>query len=781
MESLGEKELEEQRNQFNRFMQELPDNANVQKIDIYERKKRELGFDGFEKGSPFMSQNLKEFIGGRKALEKTSYMFIELMPEKYMKPDPLRNFFTNQLIPKDQFKDVEHNKKRMKGVCKDFEGMIVKYVNEKEKGIKSLDKEEIQDLIWAMVNVDFSERKENLESQIDNSREDKLFVGGNIVSVLSMQEQGYFNGATTDKEYLPKVEVKEPFMFSVGLDLQIPHITVTNIRKMDRETGLKGFEREVLFTKNLPDIPFFKATKDRALEVESVLAAINKGKDCVGEVSVTVLVWDRTEAIEEKAERVKQAIKRIEGSKPLEESYDKGAIFMSCLPGNGSQNFRKMIMPSYYASSYLDLSDNYRTDAKGDIICDRYGNIVLFDSFHPLLSAQNAIVVGPTGSGKSFSQGALIAQSYQRGEINIIIDKGGTYKNLCESLDIKYFQHTEEVPLRFNPFACKRDESGKYMVTEEKLLMLRTLISILWKSQEKNEQFSNAESSIVIKLLPEYYKNCDKNTIATLRGFVEFARSMKAHWQDSEDEELKVKLKYFDVDHLMVVLEPYTKGIYERIINSEEALDLSEYKNICFDLEGVQKDPVLYPIISMMLIDMVLDHVKKFPDTIKHVYFDEAWSFFTGGMAEFIEHTYRTIRKFNGNIVVITQSALDIQASEVGVAMVQNTLVYYILNHQGKDVSGLTSVFSFEEHEVEKVKSLRKDWEIEEGQKGGWELFIKRVGVDAKVYSLEVAKAIYPLLTSKPSERNHLKKLLKSHPFERAIFEFLQDQKAKVI
>ncbi len=777
MESIGENELEEIRLQVNHFLQELPDNANLQKIDIYDERVRQLNFEGFEKGSPFLSENLKEFIRGREAIEKKSFIFLELMPEKYSKPDPLRNFFTTSIIPKDPFKDLERNKKRLKAICKDFEGWGKKYMQLKDMG-----EQPIINLMWGIVNLDFREGINGLEVQIDNSEEEKLHIGGNTVSVWSMQEQGMYNGSTSEKEYLPKVEVKEPFIFSVGLDLQIPHITVTSIRKLERETGLSSFVREVTFTKNLPEVPAFKTTRDRALELEGVLEAINKGKECIAEVSVTVIVWDRTKGIEEKTDRAKQAIKSIEGSKPLEESKDKAAIFMSCLPGNGSQNFRKMIMPSYYASSYIDLSENYQTDKQGDILCDRYGNVLLFDNFHELLSAQNAIVVGPTGSGKSFGQGNLISQSYQRGEINIIIDKGGTYRALTESLNIPYFQHTEENPLRFNPFACERDENGVYRVSESKILILRTLISILWKSEEKDEKFSNAESSIIMKLIPEYYKSCnDEKSVATLKGFIEFTKKIKKVWESSEDEDLKIKLNYFDIDHLLVVLEPYTKGIYERIMNAEDALDLSMHKNICFDLEGVQKDPVLFPIIAMMLIEMVMDHIKKFPDIRKHIYFDEAWSFLTGEMKEFMENTYRTIRKFNGNIVMITQSAYDIQNCEVGTAIVQNTLVFYILSHEGKDTSGLSKVFSFEEHEIEKVKSIRKDWETKDGKKGGWEIYIKRVGVDAKVYSLEVAQGIYPLLTSKPTERNHMRKLLKAHPFERAVYEFIQDKKAKVI
>jgi hypothetical protein len=772
MEEYGEVELEEIRNVFNRFLQDLPDNSNIQKIDVYYEQERRFEIAMSENASLFIKENIDRFVQERKALEKRSYLFIELMPEKYNAPDPLRNFFVNQVIPKDRFKDLDVNKKRLRQIKRDFERWVVSYATVREMG-----KEQVYDLMWNILNLDFGEKKSYLESQIDNTQEEVMRIGNRSVSVISMLEQGAYNGAYSEREYVPKKEVKEPFSFDVGLGLQVPHLTVTNIRKKDRETGLGSFEREVMFTKNLPDMPAFKQAMERALEIEQVLEEVNKSKECIAELSLHCVVWGQDNEIENRVDDAKQAIKRLEGARPLEESKDKGSIFFSSLPGNGAMNFRRMVMPSRMAASYLDLSDNYVSDGSGDVMGDRFGNPLLFDNFTKELVAHNAIVIGPTGSGKSFSQGSLIAQSFQRGEINIIIDKGGTYKSLTETLGIVYFEHKEENPLRFNPFACER-RNGKYWVTGEKVLMIRTLISLLWKNEDKNETFSTAESSVVMEMVPAYYDYCnDKGLIATLKGFVEFAELTKGEWTMQSS----TKQKYFDVDHLKIVLEPYTSGMYAQILNAEDALDLSEHKNVCFDLEGVQKDPVLYPIITMMLIELILNHIVKFPDVLKNVYFDEAWSFMSGDMKDFIELMYRTIRKNNGKVVVITQSANDIESSEIGKAIVQNTNIFFVLNHAGKDTSPLSRVLSFAEHEVEKVESMRKSWETRRGWPGGRELFIKRTGLDAKVYSLEVPESIYPILTSMPKERNYLRKLLENHSVERAIYEFVQDKRAKVI
>lgn len=779
MESYGERELEELSRFQNRFLQELPDYSNIQLIYLYPERERKIDFSLYRESSLYLSETLENQVKSRISIEKETYMVIEVVqPEGYNRPDPFRNNFTNQLLPKEPFKYAEQQRQQLKNLCKDIESWMGKNFK-----VKELSEQEVWDLTYKILNLDFNGAPKGLESSIDNSRDGVLRIGSKVVNIVTMMEQGNQCAPGVEKEYLPKVEVVEPFLFPVGLDLQLPHMTVVNVRKMERETGLKGIEKEVLFTYNLPDVPATKKARDRAKELQEVLDIFEKGKECVAEVALSVVVWGSTgEEVEAKVEKAKQAMKRIEGVRPMVESYDVGPIFWSCLPGNGSMHFRRTLMPSKFASFYLnDFSENYKSDSKGDLMCDRYGNFILVDGFHPALVAQNVIVVGPTGSGKSFSQGWLMVQSKLRKEINIIIDKGGTYRSLAESISMQYYEHTEENPMKFNPFACQK-ENGRFLLTEGKILTLRTLISILWKNKQNAEVFSNAESAVVMELIPSYYRSCEeREAVPTLKGFVNYVGEVRESVKD--DAEASVKFNYFDVDHFNVVMRPYTDGIYAPILNAEDALDLSEYKNIVFDLEGVQKDPVLFPIVSMLVIELVLDHIRKYPDYIKRVFFDEAWSFFTAEMEKFIEYMYRTIRKNKGNVSIITQSAHDINSCEVGKALIQNTLVYYILNHEGKDVDSLETVFNFEPYEVQKVKSLRKIWRMERYQNklGGRELFVKRIGVDARVVALEVSPTFYPLLTSEPSERNHFRRLKQKYSFERAIYEYVRDSEANAI
>lgn len=775
-ELLGKDELGVLAQTINKVVNDLPNNANLQKVDIY-MEEAASGFELLDYKEGYITEEIKKFVGNRKRFYKKSYLFIELMPDKYSAPDGLRSYFTNQLIPKDSMKGYERRTQLVKEIGREVARQLERYSE-----FRKMEEGEIELLMWRMINLDMKGTPSGLEGSIDNTQVGGLMIGSKVLSVISYAEQGVFAQEYSEKEYVSKVNVAEPFIAPVGFDLQFPHVTVTNLRKLEKEVGLAQFSKELMFNKNLPDTPVFRKARQRAEVVQQICDSVNAGQDCLAEVSLTVLVWSEGVLKEEQVEKVKASIKEIEGAKVIVESYDAGPLFWSCLPGNGSQNYRRLMMTSSFASIYFDFTREYGSDKQGDFFCDRFGNFLQVDSFHPSLVAQNTIVVGPTGSGKSFSQGSLIGQAVQRGEIIIIIDKGGTYKQLITSVKGAYYEHTEQNPLRFNPFACPRDSNGNYIVSTDKVLTLRTLISILWKSKRKNEVFSNAESSVVMALIPEYYDNCSlTGKIATLGGFCKWVEHIFAERKD--DHEFGKKMGFFDVDHFSVVMDPYVNGMYKEILNAEDALDLAEHRILCFDLEGIQKDPVMFPIVAMLLIDVVMEHIRKFPNVRKRIYFDEAWSFLVGEMEEFIEYMFRTVRKNNGNITIITQTAMDIKNSEVSSALIGNTMIYVILNHRGQDVRPLKEVFSFEDHDIEKVQSLRLSWPMERcgNAPGGRELFIKRIGVDARVYALEVAPAIYPLLTSMPAERNHFRKLLEHHPLERAVHEFMLDKASKVI
>ena len=107
---------------------------------------------------------------------------------------------------------------------------------------------------------------------------------------------------------------------------------------------------------------------------------------------------------------------------------------------------------------------------------------------------------------------------------------------------------------------------------------------------------------------------------------------------DGARRQYQKNLKYIDMHQFFLVLGQYiTGGRYEQVLNAERDVDLSEYRLICFDLAKVQADPDLYPVVAMLITELSLDLFRKFPDAVKYIALDEAWTMLSGVLSEFIE------------------------------------------------------------------------------------------------------------------------------------------------
>jgi conjugal transfer ATP-binding protein TraC len=611
-----------------------------------------------------------------------------------------------------------------------------------------------------------------------------LQVGNNLVSVISLYGQGEELRPFGERRYNDKGFIN-PYAISVHFPLQVPHVVNTTLTTVNAEESLKPFKTEVLINKQMSgNSPMTRGANDRAQMVEQSIDEIRRRKDGFVEFSCSVLLFsDSYEGLNESQEKTQQALKGMYQAKYLKESWDIANIFFGGLPGNGWEMVRTLKMPTRNALPYFHFQKPYISDDNGELLTDRFGRPTRVDLNREDLTSKNRLIVGPTGTGKSFTEGVFISTAHERGEIQVIIDKGGSYKNLIKSLGGQYFEHKPETPMRFNPFAVERDADGNFILTSDKKIVLITFIKLLWKSLEHNEYLSKAENSLLLIWLEAYYEsiNKEKDRIPTLRGFVNYVKEYDVRMMAANDAEYLQKKDFFNVNHFQTVMHPFTEGNYAEIFNAEDVLELSNYPLICFDLEGVQQDSTLYPIITMLVIELVFTHIAKFPDRLKHVILDEAWSFFTGEMAEFIGLMYRTIRKNNGDATIITQSAQDVLDSELANALIQNTQIYIILDHKGKSVDPLKKI-GLEDFHIRKIESIRKNWFIDakKGIKGGRELFIKREDKSYNVYGIEVPIEQYVLLTTHPPERNHFNRLQGKYALSRAIEEWKKDKEASV-
>lgn len=767
-------------------LREMPLGTTLTKTDIYFRKQNQLK----PINQSYIEAKRVEHFNKRKSLEHQSYIVLSFAHEKAQKPTPNSTILARKgkNLPAILLKGIQERIIKAKAKASEFYSLM----NEMH-GVtfRKMPLEEIKLSICRYLDLDFEKEQIDVSSEIEK-KHNYLQVGNQIVSAISLYGQGETLMPFTERRYNDKGFIN-PYATSIHFPLQVPHIVTTTLTTVDMEKTLKPFKTEVLINKQLSgNSPLTRGSNDRALMVEQSIDEVRRRKDGFVELSVNILLFsDNYEEMQQSIEKTQQAIKSIYQAKYLKESWDIANIFFSSLPGNGWETVRTLMMPTKNALPYFHFQKPYISDDSGELLTDRFGRPTRVDLNRSDLTSKNRLIVGPTGSGKSFTEGVFISTAHERGEIQVIIDKGGSYKNLIKSLDGQYFEHKADSPMRFNPFATEMDPDGLYILSPDKKIVLVTFIKLLWKSTEHQEYLTKAENSLLLIWLEAYYDhlneqkklaaNDEKIPVPTLRGFVYFIKTFHETKIKEKDAEYLRQKEFFNVNHFHTVMHPFIEGNYAEIFNAEDVLELSNYPLICFDLEGVQQDKTLYPIITMLVIELVFTHIAKFPDNLKHVILDEAWSFFTGEMAEFIALMYRTIRKNNGTATIITQSAQDILDSELANALIQNTQIYIILDHKGKSTEPLRKI-GLEDFHIRKIESIRKHWFIDHktGIKGGRELFIKREDKSYNIYAIEVPIEQYVLLTSHPPERNHFNKLQKKYPLSRAIEEWKRDKEAMV-
>ena len=128
-----------------------------------------------------------------------------------------------------------------------------------------------------------------------------------------------------------------------------------------------------------------------------------------------------------------------------------------------------------------------------------------------------------------------------------------------------------------------------------------------------------------------------------------------------------VKDRDFDINNFLYVLRPYYKGgEFDYLLNAKENLDVLHQPFIVFELDNVKDHPILFPVINLIIMEMFISKMRKLKGVRKVIVIEEAWkSIAKSGMAEFMKYLYKTVRKYFGEAVTVTQEMDDIISSPI--------------------------------------------------------------------------------------------------------------------
>src|SRR6187401_250927 len=216
-----------------------------------------------------------------------------------------------------------------------------------------------------------------------------------------------------------------------------------------------------------------------------------------------------------------------------------------------------------------------------------------------------------------------------------------------------------------------------------------------------------------------------------------------------------VKEKDFDVTNLLYVLRPYYKGgEFDYLLNATENLELLNERFIVFELDNIKDHPILFPVVTLIIMEVFISKMRKLKGIRKMILIEEAWKAIAReGMAEYIKYLFKTVRKFYGEAIVVTQEVEDIISSPIVKQAIINNSDCKVLLDQSKYQNKfdlIQQLLGLTEKEKALVLSINKANDPARKYK---EVFISLGGMLSKVYRTEVSPEEYLAYTTEEKEK----------------------------
>ena len=182
----------------------------------------------------------------------------------------------------------------------------------------------------------------------------------------------------------------------------------------------------------------------------------------------------------------------------------------------------------------------------------------------------------------------------------------------------------------------------------------------------------------------------DKSVTPCFNTFYEFVRDDYRR----QLEQKNVREKDFDIDNFLNVLEPYYKGgEYDYLLNSDKELDLLHKRFIVFELDNIKDHKILFPITTIIIMEAFINKMRKLKGIRKLILIEEAWkAIASANMADYIRYLYKTVRKYFGEAIVVTQEIEDIISSPIVKESIINNSDCKILLDQRKYLNKFDSI-----------------------------------------------------------------------------------------
>ena len=742
----------------------LPDYTVVHKQDFFIEERYETPNDGSERS--FLARSYERHFNERPYLRHTCYLFVTKTTPERMRQTSASSVLCRGFIVPREMRDTDavtrflEAAEQMERILNDSGLVRVERLSEAEI-VGTADDAGLLARYFALSDERSPVVNEDIRLDPGVMRIGDKYLSMHTLSDLDMLPQSVATDFRYERLSTDRSDCRLSFAAPVGLLLSCNHVYNQVIFLDDHDETLKRLEATA---RNMNSLAAY--SRSNAINREWIEMYLNEAHS-QGLRSVrchcNVMAWAESEAELKRIRNDVGSQLALMGCTPHHNTVDVPVLFWAAIPGNEADFPAE---ESFY--TFLDQAlclfneeTNYRSSLSpfGIKMSDRLSGIPIHLDISDLpmkrgtITNRNKFILGPSGSGKSYLTNHLVRQYWEQGSHILLVDTGNSYQGLCSLIHAKtkgrdgvYFTYTEEAPIAFNPFYV---EDGVYDV--EKRESLKTLLLTLWKreSEEPTRSEEVALSNAVNLYLSKL--RADRSIVPSFDTFYEFVETDYHRLL----EQKRVREKDFDIANFLNVLEPYYKGgEYDYLLNSDKQLDLLDKRFIVFELDNISSNRTLLPVVTLIIMETFISKMRRLKGVRKVILIEECWKALTSAnMSAYIRYLYKTVRKYFGEAVVVTQEVDDIISSPIVKESIINNADCKILLDQRKYLSkfdGIQRLLGLTDKEKAQILSINLSNAPERLYKEVW---IGLGGVQSAVYATETSVEEYLTYTTEESEK----------------------------